>query len=90
MNRIEQNKVRQALLLNEPRRGELSEPRSGEREVRVRVAKLSSNLFVSVHTEGFLSQKCGRVGTATYRKERRIAQIVIVCEFLVELKENKS
>jgi len=46
---------------------------SSERRVRVRVEKLSSNLFVTVHTERNIIKTCGRVGTATYRIGRIVA-----------------
>ena len=59
--------VRQALLLNEPRRGELSEPRSGE---RANTLKFGTNLFVTVHTNRHVSKICGRMATATYLSEK--------------------
>ena len=61
-------------VLSEPRRGELSEPRSGERG---NTHEVVSNLFVTVHSSGFLCKICGRVGTATYRIDRIVAQIEI-------------
>ena len=81
--KTEQNRSSAGTLLKNEAKAELSEPRSGEREVRV-FLEFHSNLFVTVHTLRQFFRICGRMATATYGIERRIAQIVIHGEFLVE------